>query len=56
MSEINEEAIRQRIAQITKERDNYIQNANRQIAAYDGAIQALRSLLPQDSPENEEEE
>lgn len=44
-----EERIRQRIEQLKAERDAFIAQANLQIAAYAGAIQALEQLLGSDS-------
>lgn len=47
--------IRARIQKIEQERDRFVQEANRQIAAFNGAIQALTALLapePEPAPEN----
>ena len=51
--DITEEALLERIKELVEERDNYVQQANSQVAAYNGAIQALRDLL---NPPKEEED
>ena len=43
-----EERIRARIAEIEAEREQFVAQANQQIAAFNGAIQALRGLLEPD--------
>ncbi len=43
--EINETKIKERIAAIEKERDDFIKGANMQIAAYNGALGELRKLI-----------
>jgi len=46
--------IEQRIELLKQERDNFIKNANTQIAAYNGAIAELERLLTDDdSPVND---
>ena len=42
---ITEEAIIKRIQDLTAQRDNYINEANNQVAAFNGAIKALNELL-----------
>ena len=40
-----EDLIRKRIAEIEAEREQFVAQANQQIAAFNGAIAALRALL-----------
>lgn len=42
---VTDEQIRQRIAEIEREREAYVRQAEIQIAAYGGAVQALEQLL-----------
>lgn len=39
------EQLAQRITNLTRERDEFVMNANRQEAAYNGAIQILEQLI-----------
>jgi len=39
------ERIERRIAELTAERDNFVTSANQRIAAYNGGIAELKSLL-----------
>jgi hypothetical protein len=51
---VTEERIRARVAELKAEREQYLQQANLQIAALDGAIQVLEGLLePEPEPEPE---
>lgn len=43
---ISEETIRTKIEALRKELDQFVAQANQQIAAYQAAIQVLESLLP----------
>ncbi len=45
---MTEERIRARLAELKAQREQYLQQANLQIAALDGAIQALQGLLEPD--------
>ena len=48
------ERIRKEIANLTAQRDQYIVQANLQVAAFNGAIQALEGLLePEPEPDPE---
>lgn len=48
---VTEEAIQQQITKISKERDAFLAQANQQIAAFNGALQALQQLLePEPAP------
>lgn len=49
-----EERIRARIAEIEAEREQFVAQANQQIAAFNGAIQALRSLLEAEPEEGDD--
>lgn len=49
----SEERIRERIAEYTAQRDRFLSEANQQIAALNGAIQALEALL---APESQRQE
>lgn len=55
---ITHEAIEARIAALIRERDEYIQRAqaqiNQQLAAYNGGISALQSLLQTEEPQPQE--
>jgi len=42
---VTEERIQRRIAELRAERDKYLQQANAQLATYNGAIAALEELL-----------
>ena len=42
---MDNQRIEQELSRIRQERDNFIRQAERQIAAYEGAIQALEHLL-----------
>jgi hypothetical protein len=51
---VTEERIRARLAELQAQREQYLQQANLQIAALDGAIQALQGLLePEPEPDPE---
>lgn len=48
---VTEERIRARVAELKAEREQFLQRANQQIAALDGAIQVLEGLLePEPEP------
>ena len=50
---VDQETIKKRIDEIAAERDKYVAKANMQVAAYNGAIQALEGLLvPKDAALN----
>lgn len=42
---VNREEIEAKIAELTQELDNFVRQAERQIATYNGAIQGLEALL-----------
>lgn len=48
--ELTIEAVKKRIAELERERDQYVSQVNQQIAAYAGAIQALQQLIAPDPP------
>jgi hypothetical protein len=48
MSDLTREAIEERIADLTRQRDQYFASAQQQIAHYNGAIQALEALLTEE--------
>ena len=50
-----EERIKARIEELTKQRDRFVQEANQQVAAANGAIGELEALL-QPEPEAEKED
>ena len=43
--ELTEQAIRERIAKVTAERDKFLEIANQELAARNGAINALTELV-----------
>jgi hypothetical protein len=43
-----EQKIRERIEQLKQQRAAFVEQANRQLVAFDGAIQALEGLLVED--------
>jgi hypothetical protein len=51
---VTEERIKARITEYQKQRDQFVADANRQVAALEGAIQALEALL-EPEPEAEKE-
>lgn len=50
---MDNQRIEQELARVRQEREQFIRQAERQVAAYDGAIQALEHLL-QPEPDTEE--
>lgn len=48
---ITKETILSKIADLEKRRDNYIEEANKQVIAFTAAIDALKLLLEEDKPE-----
>lgn len=51
MPALTEQTVRDRIAELEKQRDEFIQNANAQVAALNGAIQALTELVTEQKPD-----
>lgn len=51
-----EQKIKDRIAQLEREREQLIEEANQRIASYNGAIAELRGLLRQEDEAQEETE
>ena len=51
---IKEQKIRERITELEKERDGFVLEANKQVAAYNGAIGELKRLIepPKEAKEN----
>lgn len=50
---MDNQRIEQELARVRQEREQFIRQAERQVAAYEGAIQALEHLL-QPEPDTEE--
>jgi ElaB/YqjD/DUF883 family membrane-anchored ribosome-binding protein len=45
MTTVTEKTVQQKIEELIEQRDRYVQEANQQIAALNGAIQVLEGLL-----------
>ena len=53
---ITEERLRSRLEKLQRERDQFVQQANQQLAALNGAIQALEEMLEPEETEAEASE
>ena len=58
MKSLTEKDIKEKIEEITQERAKYAEQANQQMAAFNGAIQALEMLIapPEETEEEKENE
>ncbi len=51
MDDATQQRIEARIEQLKQERDQYVAQANQQLAAYNGAIGELETLLKPETPQ-----
>lgn len=52
---ISKESLAAKIREVEKERDIYLAQANQQVAAFNGAIQVLQSLVDPPKPETKDD-
>lgn len=56
IEEITRQSLEDKLALLLQERDNFVTNANSQVAAYNGAIQVLEDVLGKGLPKESEDD